>query len=358
MADPPSSFVAREKAAYVATADKIFIFGGLDGSGKALGDGALYNPTTDSWTVLPASTNAPTSRQLATALWTNDVIFVVGGADQTGGIALKSGSKYNPLTDAWTALSPLPTGRVAPYMANAPNNEYVMTWGGASVNGTPLSGGEFCAHSGTTWTALATGIYGSGATVPALSELTWGAGDNFVFVFGGQNGGTTKSAASYEYVSVYNTAPLPWLSLIAGPSARWGALGVWDGTSFYVWGGRNETQAMSDGSLYAPTPTAWTSLSTTTTPPSARWAPHRRSGWMFALGTGDVIVLGGVDYSGTLQTDGGRYNKSTTEWTKVPSWPSGETHEYGVAATVGGKVFVWGGRNGTSVTATGERFSP
>jgi hypothetical protein len=360
MTAPPSSFVGREKAAFTAFNDKLFIFGGLGADGKALNDGAIYDPVSDSWTILNPSPSTPTKRQLSTALWSGSVIYVVGGADERGK-ALKGTATYDPLTGRWTALGSLPVERIAPYMANAVNDKYVMTWGGLDAGGLPLSGGEFCNYGGDTWTTITSPAPGfpfppgpgSTSAPNALSELTWGAGDNGVFLFGGRSAGTVSSALTYQYVPTNNQ----WSSVLgSGPSARWGAFGVWDEQSFYVWGGRDDINVLNDGSRYALTGD-WTLLGTTVAP-GARWASHRRAGWSFALGTGDIVVLGGIDGSDTILKDGGRYDESTTEWTPIPAWASGESHEYGVVVVTGGELFVWGGRNGTNVTATGERFLP
>jgi hypothetical protein len=351
MSKPPASFVAREKAAYTALDDKIFIFGGLDADGNALNDGALYDPATDSWTLLPLTNNTPSPRQLASAVWTGKSVYVVGGTDNNEATAFVSGSKYDVTSSTWIVLPDLTIGRVAPYIANASNPGHVLVWGGLSASGAPLSGGAYCVYFCVNWPTISTGP-GPGAP-GQLAEPTWAAGSNGAFLFGGRSGGTTATNNAYQYVP----ANYQWATLTGtGPSARWGAFGVWDSQAFYVWGGRNETAAFEDGSRFV-TNGGWSTMGTTNVP-SARWASHRRTGWTFALGVGDIVVIGGLRYNGTVLTDGGLYNQSTAEWTAINSWLSGEDHEYGVAAMASGEVFVWGGRNGSRLTATGERFLP
>lgn len=351
MARPPSAFVARERAAYATVGEQLFVFGGLDADGNALNDGALYDPANNGWTLLPVTSNTPSPRQLASAVWTGKTVYVVGGTDGTESTAFASGSKYDPTAKTWTALPDLTTGRVAPYLANAVNAGHVLVWGGLSASGAPLSGGGYCTYFYPAWTPISTGTYSNGPG--QLSELTWAAGTNGVFLFGGRSGGTTATDNAYQYTPVnYQWSQLSGYE----PVARWGAFGTWDGQAFYVWGGRNDIAAFRDGSRYV-SGGGWAAMGETNAP-SARWAPYRRTGWLFALGSGAIMMVGGTSFNGTMLTDGGRYDPSKAEWSSVDSWPSGEDHEYGVAVAVGGEVLVWGGRDGSGLTTTGERYLP
>ena len=357
MAAPPVSISAREKFAYGAMDGKLFIFGGLDASGKALADGAVYDPATDSWSTLASDTNAPSARQMGSAIWTGLRMFVIGGTDATSTRALADGGRYDPSTKSWLTLPALPTGRVAPYLANLSTQQYVMAWGGLSSTGAPLSGGERYVYSGTSWTALPTASGGPGSTYtppPRLTDLTWAPGTDGIYLFGGLTDGTNKTVVSAGYS--YYAQSYQWMAMYGtGPSAREGALGVWDGTTFFVWGGKDMSSVLGDGSRY--TYTGWSAMSSASAP-RARYAPHRRSGHAFALGTGDIIVIGGVDGLENALTDGGRYVSSTNTWTPIDSWPSGEAHEYGAAVLLNGEVFVWGGRNGAALSSVGERYLP
>ena len=357
MAAPPVSISAREKFAYGAMDGKLFIFGGLDASGKALADGAVYDPATDSWSTLASDTNAPSARQMGSAIWTGLRMFVIGGTDATSTRALADGGRYDPSTKSWLTLPALPTGRVAPYLANLSTQQYVMAWGGLSSTGAPLSGGERYVYSGTSWTALPTASGGPGSTYtppPRLTDLTWAPGTDGIYLFGGLTDGTNKTVVSAGYS--YYAQSYQWMALYGtGPSAREGAFGVWDGTTFFVWGGKDMSSVLGDGSRY--TYTGWSAMSSASAP-RARYAPHRRSGHAFALGTGDIIVIGGVDGLENALTDGGRYVSSTNTWTPIDSWPSGEAHEYGAAVLLNGEVFVWGGRNGAALSSVGERYLP
>ena len=85
-------------------------------------------------------------------------------------------------------------------------------------------------------------------------------------------------------------------------------------------------------------------------------------GMAFSRGSGDIVILGGEDANGIPLKDGGRYDSGlmspAASWTALPAWPSGEAHSWGVAAYAGGAVLLWGGRHGTLLTTTGERWAP
>jgi hypothetical protein len=144
-------------------------------------------------------------------------------------------------------------------------------------------------------------------------------------------------------------------------SSRWGSFGVWDGSAFTVWGGRDETTAKNDGQTNSAG--RWTAiLYQSGGAPTARWAPYRQTGWAFARGAGDLLFVGGQDFSGNCLGDGARYvfGSGTTSgsWTPIPRWKLAEDHLWGAAAYVGGALVVWGGRTGVTPSLNGERWAP
>jgi hypothetical protein len=347
MAAPPSGFVARQKAAFVSIGEKLFVFGGLDGDGNALGDGALYDPARDSWTLVTKDENTPAPRQLASAIWTGLRVVVVGGENSDATVALADGGRYDPESRAWLSVPELPAGRVAPYLANASNAGFVMTWGGYSASGSALAGGERFSYNGQSWTAFA-----PAPGMPArVSEPAWASGENGAFLFGGRADGDS-SAAGYAFVPESGQwMGLPW----GGPSARYGAFSAWDGSMFFVWGGRDEVQVLRNG--FAFDRNGWSAMDGSS-PLGARYAQLRRTGFAFANGAKDILFIGGLDESGRILTDGARYRGGDGGWSSIPAWTSKESHEYGVFSLVNGELLVWGGKNGDSLTVTGERYRP
>jgi N-acetylneuraminic acid mutarotase len=350
MLPPPPEFVARERAAYTAFDGKLFIFGGADLNDMPLGDGAIYDPATNTWKLISIDANAPSPRRFATAVWTGSRILVFGGRAQTQSAGFTSGAAYDPDADRWTPMSSGITGRVLP--AATASASVAAFCGGNLAYNMPTSGGEKYDIDTNAWQPISGGP-------GALQEPAVAVTGQAIHVFGGMTGmgGNTKTNLSWTYALGTNQ----WTSWgqTTAPTARWGALATWDGVNMFAWGGRNETAALSDGK--AAKNGAWTPMLQTGAP-SPRWAPLRQTGWAFSRGIGDIVFLGGVDINGNALTDGGRYDSgfvtsTPPSWSPIPGWPSGEAHSYGVAVYAGGAVLVWGGSNGNGVTRTGERWA-
>ena len=348
IAPPPPGFVAREKAAYTVFDSKLFIFGGADRNDMPLGDGAIYDPATNSWKVVSVNANAPSPRRFATAVWTGSRILVYGGRPLASSAGLANGAAYDPDVDQWSPMANGVTGRVG--AVGGASTSVAVFWGGWGAIANPMGGGERYDVGTDAWQPI---MGGPGA----LEEPAWAFSGQALYLFGGMGAGP-KTNATWSYGLASNAWTQP--GGMMGPTPRWGAFATWDGLAMFVWGGRNEMTAMNDGKfLYN---SMWTPMSQTGGAPSARWAPSRRSGWAFSRGSGDVVILGGEDANMRPLTDGGRYDSGlfsqTAGWTPLPAWPSGEAHSWGVAAYAGGAVLLWGGRHGTLLTTTGERWAP
>jgi hypothetical protein len=189
-------------------------------------------------------------------------------------------------------------------------------------------------------------------TPDRVTDAAWGYTSTLAYLFGGRTTGTggPKTNKGYYYTATSNS----WTAMSTGPSGRWGSFGTCDGTAFYTWGGRDDSNVMGDGYRYGAN---WTTLGVANAP-AARWAPFRRTGWAFSFAKDDVAIIGGMDLAGVPLTDGGRYNRAADTWSTIDAWPSREAHEYAAAVLLKGEIFVWGGRNGATLTTTGERWLP
>jgi hypothetical protein len=351
MAPPPAGFVGRERAAYTTFNNKLFVFGGDDYSGTTLGDAAIYDPSTNTWTLVTANANAPSPRLLATAVWTGTKILVFGGRATTSGPALANGASYDPATEQW---SPIANGLVA---HSAPvggtSSSQAVFWGGRGATPATLSGtAERYTVATDSWQAAST----IGTVPGTLQDPAWAFTGTNLYVFGGLIGGTTRTNQTWSYSLTTNS----WTALTAaGTTARSGPFGAWDTRYFFVWGGRDATAARNDGWYYYGG--VWTAMGGTGTP-TARSASHRQTGWAFVIEAGSIVFLGGFDTNGTALTDGAQYVNTSTSggatWNAISDWRSGEEHLWAVAAYAGGEILVWGGLNGTQATATGDRWAP
>ncbi len=87
----------------------------------ALGDGAAYDPATDTWRTLSES---PLSPRLVGGVWTGSELLVTAGrsSNSDGMMAYADGAAYDPATDTWR---PLTDGPAHP--------GFQMAWDGASL---------------------------------------------------------------------------------------------------------------------------------------------------------------------------------------------------------------------------------
>ena len=89
----------------------MIVWGGIDG--VALGDGAAFDPSQNSWTAV-SSVGAPAARFNHAALWTGQEMLILDGS--TGATELPSGSAYDPGAGRWRPLTALgvPLARTLP----------------------------------------------------------------------------------------------------------------------------------------------------------------------------------------------------------------------------------------------------
>lgn len=113
---------ARGSHAAVWTGTQMLIWGG-ENPGK-FNTGYFYDPATDTWAGTTTLTNAPSARSHMPGAWTGQEMIIWGG-DQGGGNDQNNGSRYNPLTDTWVAMTQ--TG------APSARSSHVMRWTGTEL---------------------------------------------------------------------------------------------------------------------------------------------------------------------------------------------------------------------------------
>ncbi len=100
----------RSNHAVAALGDKIYVFGGNDSPNKA----ELYDPGTDSWKEL-APIPSPRMHINYSAAVCNNNIYLIGGLEKKGGIYYDADSNknemYDPMNNAWIEKASLPSPR-------------------------------------------------------------------------------------------------------------------------------------------------------------------------------------------------------------------------------------------------------
>ncbi len=248
----------------------------------------------------------PEGRWGHSAVWTGSEMIVWGGVVPSG--ATQTGAKYNPANDAWIPIS---------------------------TNGAPIARFDHRA----VWT-----------------------GSNMI-VWGGQTNSSPNNI-DYETGGIYDPQTDSWTSLpMAGvPLRRHGHTAIWTGTQMSVWGGRYETNTVTNtwlnsGGILVPSTSSWTGMASNTAPlarasHSAVWADNLTS----------MIVWGGIGFSDSGLNSGGVYAFANDTWNATPTLgaPSGRNSHS--AIWTGSEMIVWGGNNNLGPpnysTNDGARLNP
>jgi N-acetylneuraminic acid mutarotase len=121
---------------------KLYAVGGVDDVHNVVVTNLVYDPVNDTWT---EKAPMPTARHHLTSSVVNGKLYVIGGRIFGDGIPepfvdAKARSNfdvnemYDPATDTWTKLKPMPSNRSGLASASVGNDIYVF--GGEKVNGT------------------------------------------------------------------------------------------------------------------------------------------------------------------------------------------------------------------------------
>lgn len=167
----------------------------------------------------------------------------------------------------------------------------------------------------------------------------------------GQPDDASLIAAGFSMVT---SVPAPTWALINGtrsPSPRFGAVGVWTGREWMIWGGKISSQGVTgSGAAFRPDLNQWTSISTLD-------APDARGGHTLVWTGTEMIVWGGFA-NGPIRS-GARYTPAPQRWipvsidTSTPSARSGHS-----AVWTGSSMVVFGGKNTAGLLGDGAAYDP
>jgi N-acetylneuraminic acid mutarotase len=313
--------------------------------GGGLDTGGIYTPSTDSWRNT-STTNAPTARSGHRAVWSGTEMIVWGG----GGYTDTTGGRYNPVTDSWTATSTTgaPTGRDS-HVAVWTGTEMIV-WGGFGQVGQTFkylkTGGRYNPDTDS-WTATSTTNApdrrgGHVAVWTGTEMIVWG-GDkglyNEIFNSGGR----------------YNPVTDSWIATAINnaPDRRIDSEVVWTGNEMIIWGGWNDSgpPSLNTGGRYNPSTDSWVATSLTGAP-SARY--NHTQVWTGS----EMIVWGGsTAYRSGYFNTGGRYDPAADSWTATSTYKAPTPRNGHTAVWTGSEMIVWGGEIETfEVVNTGGRY--
>lgn len=347
---------ARHDMAYAWTGSALLVAGGRGEKG-ALSDGARYDAASNTWKSMAP---LPEGRAAPHFAWTGTELIVWGGTgarshDEVGG-PRGGGWRYDPTTDAWSALGTQgePTPRLGG--ASAYDGRMFVVWGGRDASGKERADGARYDPATGTWSTMATGGApsardGHSLTATARDSLGAGGGGSLL-LFGGRAGGTSSAEAF-----LYDSGADAWTPVASGgaPGARFGHAATTTDGGILIYGGAaprdDRTECASDGGLYDAAARTWTSLPETKAPPG-------RGGAALLLSGVFVFAYGG-QCGGTFPLEGGVYAGDTGQWTPKRLAGRAGGFDRGAWTWTGDTLLLWGGLiSRTSSTAEGTRVVP
>jgi N-acetylneuraminic acid mutarotase len=288
----------------VASGGKLYVFCGLAPGWKPIGMVYEYDPATDKW-----------AKRKPMPLLSHHVAFTERGGKiyAFGGFTLPASGppawapidnawEYDPASDNWKALAPMPTRRGSPVAVTVGDKLYVI--GGATL---PPGSKETAVHPQRAHISVgnveeydpATDTWRQRASMPTpRNHATAGVVNGKVYVIGGRVGAAFISAGSsnVDVVEEYDPAADAWGSARAKmPSARSAMASGVHGGRIYVTGGEGQSAQMMYTfralEAYDPANNRWTLL------PSMPVSRHGLAGAV--LGNRLHMVSGDVQSAGT-----------------------------------------------------------
>lgn len=244
---PPAPGPDRCGAGATWTGEELLVFGGHSGvgppgEGDRLDDGARYRPATGGWSELPPWPLGPRADP-ATA-WTGDEWIVLGGHGHGSGGSFEyraDGAAFDPQTDRWRPIADPPLSPRADLQAVWADGELVV-FGGRQAGAGDEAALDAAAYdpSTDTWRAVTPLPSEPQASLAAVWDGT------AVLVLGDAGEGAPAFVA-------YDPAGDRWRSLPDPPGAhRRNHAAAWTGTVLVLWGGQTPDDPSPPGAVWQP----------------------------------------------------------------------------------------------------------
>jgi serine/threonine protein kinase len=263
----PSALRSDHSMVWDSQDNLLFVFGGIDNQGNLLNDLWSFNPTTQTWKDLNASTgtvglcnnsNIPAPRMNAAMVWDSidQQILLYGGLGANHHY-LGDLWSYSPGTGTWTAISCSGSAPGARSSNAVWTGSQMLLLGGANTSGL-LS--DFWAYApasgGGSWQKLPDSPTGQ----REFQTMVWDSTDNQLYLFGGLDVNGQQQKDFYVY-----SAQSGWSQIIpkstSNPPPRQQGMGTWDSKDnvMLLMGGWADGQSVPYWGLWAfdPKQNAW-----------------------------------------------------------------------------------------------------
>ncbi len=284
---------ARERAASAWTGNRWIVWGGYtyDGTTRDApyvprSDGAVYDPTTETWEEIP-SVGAPQALREPQLAWTGSKLLVWGFTlPEGGGACEKAGGLYEPESKTWTLMNMEGAPRHCGQTLSWTGTEAIV-WG-SDADGEP-TGGRYD-PAANRWNPMNL----DGAPIARAGNMAPWTGEDML-VFGGsayRGGAETPPVTSG---GLYNPTTDSWRIMTRSERPNH-TMGVWSGSDLFMWG----SQKCPTGASYNPKTNTWSAMA-----PTPDGLTPRDTNLIWA---GDaMLVWGGWDHYGWY-ADGAIYH--------------------------------------------------
>lgn len=212
--------------------NRIVIWGGLSSGGVLLNSGAMLNLGTNTWTTM-STTGAPSPRYnfASVANSIQNTLLVWGGQiSSTLGIVTGDGARFDPLTNSWTAINTVGAPVERRFHSASWSGTEMIVFGGTNNDGTLNSGGKYNPVTNS-WTSTSL----TGAPIRSSTSSIWTGSK--LLISGGNTGnnsvGTPFASDSY----LYDPIPNNWTPAGVMGVSKGGHKSILAGNMILVFGG-------------------------------------------------------------------------------------------------------------------------
>src|SRR5919199_4916344 len=237
----------RAEVGAAAVDGRIYVVGAYSGVTNA---NEAYDPASDSWQTLAP---LPGGLNHACAVGTSTTLYVIGGFDpSTGNRPVDFTYAYDPASDSWSARAPMPTARGALACTAVGSSIYAI--GGSSPGG-DTGANEVYDTATDTWT--------DAAPMPTPRDhLASASLDGLVHAIGGRSPALGLTGSTHE---VYDPLSNAWSTAAPLPTGRSGIGAAVLAGRIHVLGGE-AARTFGENEAYDPSTDAWTSFAPMPTP--------------------------------------------------------------------------------------------
>jgi hypothetical protein len=365
---PAAPIVSRSSAVGVWTGRELLVWGGASGRNGAVlhADGAAYDPSTRTWSSLPAGPLSP--RAQAASVWTGRSVFIWGGYPDADATRATDGALYTPADHSWMRLPPAPvtgyaevhafwTGRVIVLLSTPP-------WDGKGAEEVHAQSYDPATNS---WTRLPNLQPPAGHPVSSVVDIGVG---NQIYVWSLWSFSTPIDRNSYTTTGgidsyTFQVDKRRWVpNTLALPDHRVSSTPLWTGHNLVLPATYQFLGAGASGPVRTNVSGVILDPSDASTRPIRHGPVDDLSALYLWTGTALLAFNTGTETSGAnghvYPGRAAAWDPSTNSWTTLPAAPFSASEP--VAVWTGKELLIWGQlftpRGGNPAAATGLEFAP